>query len=114
MTVRFKSSADIERLDLRPRYATSRFNHVVKQTAPDQLSPPGCLREPVAGRRRPNRMFADTKAVRSFGRANSAHAEALSVIAATLSSLPTGAAATVMGPVAAGFIAALAEAAARE
>jgi hypothetical protein len=59
-------------------------------------------------------MFADTDAVRAFGRANSAHADDLSAIASTLSSLPIAAVATVMGPIAAGFIAALAEAAGRE
>jgi hypothetical protein len=59
-------------------------------------------------------MFADTDAVRAFGAANSAHADDLSAIASTLSSLPTAAVATVMGPVAARFVAALTEAAIRE
>src|SRR4051812_12130711 len=78
------------------------------------MSPPDCLREPAGGRRRPNRMFADTDAVRAFGATNSAHADDLSAIASTLASLPTAAAATVMGPVAADFVAKLAEAASRE
>ncbi|HKP44940.1 hypothetical protein [Mycobacterium sp.] len=59
-------------------------------------------------------MFADTDAVRAFGAANSAHAADLSAIASTLSSLPIGAVATIMGPVAARFVAALADAASRE
>ncbi|MGX9790198.1 hypothetical protein [Mycobacterium sp. MMS18-G62] len=59
-------------------------------------------------------MFADTDAVRAFGAAISAHAADLSAIASTLSTLPTAAIATVMGPVAAPFVAALAEAVARE
>jgi hypothetical protein len=59
-------------------------------------------------------MFADTDAVRAFGAAHSSHAADLSAIALTLSSLPIGAVATMMGPVAADFVAALAEAAAAE
>jgi hypothetical protein len=59
-------------------------------------------------------MFADPDAVRAFGAASSAHAADLSAIASTLSSLPIAAVATAMGPVAARFVAAFAEAAARE
>ena len=59
-------------------------------------------------------MFADTDAVRAFGAANSAHAADLASIATTLSSLPTAAVASMMGPVGERFVAALAEAATRE
>jgi Excreted virulence factor EspC, type VII ESX diderm len=59
---------------------------------------------------RPKRMFADTDAVRALGSANSTHATDLADIAATLSSLPD--AASMLGPVGAQFLIALAEAAA--
>jgi hypothetical protein len=59
-------------------------------------------------------MFADTDAVRAFGATNSTNADDLCAIASTLSSLPTAAVATVMGPVAARFVTALTEAAIRE
>ncbi|HEX2286032.1 MAG TPA: hypothetical protein VHI10_14595 [Mycobacterium sp.] len=57
-------------------------------------------------------MFADTDAIRTLGSATSAQAAELASIASTLSSLPEGAAAAMLGPVGAGFVAALAEAAA--
>jgi Excreted virulence factor EspC, type VII ESX diderm len=57
-------------------------------------------------------MLADTDAIRTLGKATSAQAAELASIAATLSSLPEGAAAEMLGPIGAGFLAALAEAAA--
>jgi hypothetical protein len=57
-------------------------------------------------------MFADTDAVRAFGAANSAHAADLSAVVATLESMPGAAAGTMLGPVGARFLVALAEAAA--
>ena len=54
-------------------------------------------------------MFADTDAIRALGAANSAHAADLAAIAATLSSLPGGDAGSMLGPVGARFLAALAE-----
>jgi hypothetical protein len=55
-------------------------------------------------------MFADTDAVRTFGSANSAHAADLHAVARALSSMPDTAADVVLGPIGAGFLAALAEA----
>jgi hypothetical protein len=57
-------------------------------------------------------MFADTDAIRALGSATSAQAAELASIAQTLSSLPHTTAAEMLGPVGAGFLAALAEAAA--
>ena len=57
-------------------------------------------------------MFADTDAIRTLGSANSAHAADLANVAATLSSLPVAAGASMFGPVGARFLTALAEAAA--
>jgi hypothetical protein len=65
--------------------------------------------EPIGRRGRPNRMFADTEAIRAFGAANSAQAADLAAVAATLASMP-GPAAAALGPVGARFLAALAEA----
>jgi Excreted virulence factor EspC, type VII ESX diderm len=56
-------------------------------------------------------MFADTDAIRALGSANSAHADDLADIAATLSSLPVAMAESTLGPVAARFLSALADAA---
>ena len=56
-------------------------------------------------------MFADTDAIRALGSANSAHADDLAAIAATLSSLPVATAGSPLGPVAARFLSALADAA---
>jgi len=56
-------------------------------------------------------MFADTDAIRALGSANSAHADDLADIAATLSSLPVAVAGSTLGPVGARFLSALAEAA---
>ena len=55
-------------------------------------------------------MFADTDAIRALGSANSAHADDLAAIAATLSSLPITTVASSLGPVGAGFVSALIEA----
>lgn len=55
-------------------------------------------------------MFADTDAIRALGSANSAHADDLAAIAAGLSSLPIAAVGSSLGPVGAGFVAALTEA----
>ena len=60
---------------------------------------------------RPNRMFADTDAIRTFGAANSAHAADLAAVAAALSSMPGAAADSMLGPVGARFMAALIDAA---
>jgi hypothetical protein len=67
--------------------------------------------EPVGARVRPNRMFADTDAIRAFGAANSAHAADLSALVATLGSFPAASASSMLGPVGARFLAALADAA---
>jgi Excreted virulence factor EspC, type VII ESX diderm len=63
---------------------------------------------PVAAR--PNRMFADTVAIRALGSASSSQAADLTAITTTLSSLPVAAAASTLGPVAARFLSALADA----
>jgi hypothetical protein len=63
--------------------------------------------EPAAGRRRRNRMLADTDAIRLFGAASYAQAADLTATAAALSSLPDSATAAVFGPVGAAFLAAL-------
>jgi hypothetical protein len=55
-------------------------------------------------------MFADTDAIRTFGTASSAQAADLAAAAATLSSVPGPAAASMLGPVGARFLAALADA----
>jgi hypothetical protein len=55
-------------------------------------------------------MFADTDAIRAFGAANSAQAADLDTVAATLSSMPGAAAASMLGPVGTRFLAALADA----
>lgn len=57
-------------------------------------------------------MFADTEAIRSLGAASAAHAADLAAVAATLSSLPLTS--PTLGPVAAQFLTALADAAADE
>jgi prophage DNA circulation protein len=59
-------------------------------------------------------MLADTDAIRALGSASSAHAADLAAVASTLSSLPGPALATAFGPVGARFLAALADATARE
>ncbi len=59
-------------------------------------------------------MLADTDAIRSLGSASAAHAADLAAIAATLSSLPDPAAASMFGAVGARFLAALADAVATE
>lgn len=56
-------------------------------------------------------MLADTDAIASLGSAAAAQAADLAVIASTLASLPTAAALPIFGPVGAGFLTALAEAA---
>jgi type II secretory pathway component PulK len=66
--------------------------------------------EPVATRGRPNRMFADTDAIRAFGAVNSAQAVDLSALVTALTSLPAASAPS-MGPVGTRFLAALADAA---
>jgi hypothetical protein len=53
-------------------------------------------------------MFADTDAIRTFGTASSAQAADLTAAAATLSSVPGPAADSMLGPVGARFLAALA------
>jgi excreted virulence factor EspC (type VII ESX diderm) len=53
-------------------------------------------------------MFADTDAVRAFGSANSAHAADLGTVATALLSMPD--LGPMVGPVGAGFLAALTEA----
>jgi hypothetical protein len=55
-------------------------------------------------------MFADTDAIQTFGAANSAQAADLAAVAAALSSLPGAAAGSMLGPVGARFLAALADA----
>jgi hypothetical protein len=55
-------------------------------------------------------MFADTDAIRAFGAASSAQAADLAAVAATLSSMPGGAAGSMLGPVGTHFLAALADA----
>jgi len=55
-------------------------------------------------------MFADTDAIRAFGAANSAQAADLAAVAATLSSMPSPAAGSMLGPVGTCFLAALADA----
>jgi hypothetical protein len=57
-------------------------------------------------------MFADTDAIRALGSANSTRADDLADIAITLSSLPIAASGASLGPVGAGFLSALTEAAA--
>jgi len=57
-------------------------------------------------------MFADTDAIRALGSTHSIHADDLVDIAATLSSLPIGAADGSLGPIGARFLSALADAAA--
>lgn len=57
-------------------------------------------------------MFVDTHAVHTVGRAGATHATELSAIATGLASVPATAAPEMFGPVAARFLAALAEAAA--
>jgi hypothetical protein len=52
-------------------------------------------------------MFADTDAIRALGSANSAHADDLADVAATLSSLPIAASGRSLGAVGAGFLSAL-------
>jgi hypothetical protein len=66
--------------------------------------------EPVGGHVRPNRMFADTDAIRAFGATSAAQADDLSTIAAALSAMPSAAADSMLGPVGARFLAALADA----
>ncbi|MCT7660808.1 type VII secretion target [Mycobacterium deserti] len=70
------------------------------------------LVEPMRAGRRPNGMFADTDAIRALGNASGDQAADLAAIAAALSTLPGAGAAEMLGPVGAGFLAALAEAAA--
>ena len=70
--------------------------------------------EPVGAGGRLNAMLADTDAIRALGSASSAHAADLAAITAALSSLPGAATPALFGPVGAGFLAALAEAAACE
>jgi hypothetical protein len=53
-------------------------------------------------------MFVDTDAIRAFGAANSAHAADLAAVAAALSSMPGAAADSMLGPIGARFLAALA------
>jgi hypothetical protein len=67
------------------------------------------LVEPNGRRGRPNRMFADTDAIRAFGAANSAHAADLAAVATALSSIPDAAAYAMLGPVGTRFLAALAD-----
>ena len=55
-------------------------------------------------------MFADTAAIRAFGAASSAQADDLGAIAAALSAMPSAAADSMLGPVGARFLAALADA----
>ena len=55
-------------------------------------------------------MFADTDAIRAFGDASTAHAADLAAVAATLSSMPGAAADSMLGPVGARFLTALADA----
>jgi hypothetical protein len=55
-------------------------------------------------------MFADTDAIRAFGAASSAQAGDLSSIAAALLAMPSPAADSMLGPVGARFLAALADA----
>jgi hypothetical protein len=59
-------------------------------------------------------MLADTDAIRALGSASSAQAADLAAVALTLSSLPDPALASTFGPVGARFLAALADATARE
>jgi hypothetical protein len=68
------------------------------------------LVEPAGGHVRPNRMFADTDAIRAFGAASMAQASELGAIAAALSAMPSAAADSMLGPVGARFLAALADA----
>jgi hypothetical protein len=62
--------------------------------------------EPNRRHGRPNRMFADTDAVRAFGSANSAQAADLAAVASALAAPPDAA----LGPIGARFVAALADA----
>jgi hypothetical protein len=55
-------------------------------------------------------MFAETDAIRAFGAASSAQAADLAAVAATLSAMPGPAAGSMLGPVGARFLAALADA----
>lgn len=66
--------------------------------------------EPIGGRVRPNRMFADTDAIRALGAAQSAHADDLTAIGAALSAMPGIAAGATLGPIGSRFLAALADA----
>jgi len=59
-------------------------------------------------------MLVDTDAIRALGAACSAQADDMSAVAAALKSLPGPAATAAFGPVGAGFLAALADAAAAE
>jgi hypothetical protein len=56
-------------------------------------------------------MFADTDAIRTFGAANSTQAADLAALVAALASLPDASASSMLGPVGARFLAALADAA---
>jgi hypothetical protein len=67
--------------------------------------------EPNGPRGRPNRMFADTDAIRAFGTANSAQATDLGSVASALSSMPSADANETFGPVGSRFLSALADAA---
>jgi hypothetical protein len=56
-------------------------------------------------------MFADTDAIRAFGAAGSAQADDLTAVVAALAALPSASASSMLGPVGARFLAALADAA---
>jgi hypothetical protein len=66
--------------------------------------------EPTPAACRHKRMFADTDAIRVLGAANSAHADDLADIAATLASLSLAEAKSPLGPVGSRFLAALSDA----
>jgi hypothetical protein len=66
--------------------------------------------EPRGDQLRPNRMFAHTDAIRAFGADHSAQADDLAAVVADLASMPGPGAASMLGPVGARFLAALADA----
>lgn len=70
--------------------------------------------EPKRAGGRPNRMLADTAAIRAFGAAQARHAAELEAITARLARVGAQLTSDALGPVGARFLAALSEAVARE
>jgi L-rhamnose isomerase len=70
--------------------------------------------EPTRADGRPNRMLADTAAIRAFGAAQDRHAAELETITARLGEVRAQLPSDALGPVGARFLAALSEAVTRE